>query len=311
MTAPLTAWRDGILQVLRAPGLVVAILIVTMMAAAPFALVLRGQLAAALENQPPIALGSGEIDADWWSEFRQHADGLAATFTPTVIGFAAPLDNLSAVLDATPRPFALAGPVAIAVIVWAFIWGIALQRFHLRRRLSMKDAVAAGVSTLGRFVIISVAAAIVQLLLFLTIHRLLFGVVYPSLIGDATTETTAFAIRVALYVIFGSVIVTVSMIADYTRVAQVVVAPAGLSEMFGTGIRFVRRHFASVAMLYVLTGLLFVVLMVGYGVIDIGGGSRVGGWRGVVLGQAFIIGRLLVRLISGASQVTLFKTLSR
>jgi hypothetical protein len=309
MTAAITAWREGIIQVLKAPGLVLAVLIVTIGAAAPFALVVRGQLQSALANQPPIALGSGEIDADWWSEFRQHAEGLAATFTPTVIGFAAPLDNLSAVLDGTSRPLALVAPAAIAIVLWAMIWGVALRRFHARGSLSVREGVAAGLSTLPRFVVISLVAAAIQLLLYLTIHRVLFGMVYSSLVAESTAEPTAFAIRVVLYLIFGSLIVSVSLVADYARVAQIVLAPAGLGEMFGMGLRFVRQHFASVAMLYVLTGLLFVALMAGYGVVDIVGGSRVGGWRGVLLGQAFIIGRLAVRLISGASQVALVKAL--
>ena len=99
------AWTEGLRQVARAPLLIVLTVIVTVAAAAPFALVLGAELRAALADQPPIALGSSEIDADWWNEFRSHADGLAATFTPTVIGFAAPLDNLSAIADGTRRPW--------------------------------------------------------------------------------------------------------------------------------------------------------------------------------------------------------------
>src|SRR5688572_5887054 len=127
MTRTLTILGRGAIDVCRSPLLIAGALIVTLAAAAPFALIVGNQLQDALANQPPIALGSGEIDADWWSEFRAHAEGLAATFTPTVLGFAAPLDNLSAVLDGTRRPWPLLAPIVAAMVVWAWFWGVALS----------------------------------------------------------------------------------------------------------------------------------------------------------------------------------------
>ena len=95
----------------------------------------------------PINLGSSEIDVDWWNQFRSHATGLAATFTPTVIGGAAPLDNLSPVLDGTPRPAILMLPAAVGVVMWALLWGVALRRFAVGRALSMGEAVTAAWSS--------------------------------------------------------------------------------------------------------------------------------------------------------------------
>ena len=68
-----------------------------------------------------------------------------------------------------------------------------------------------------------------------------------------------------------------------------------------------RRHFGSVAALYVLTGLLFVALLVVYGYVDSNGGVRVAGWRGIAIAQAYIIARIVIRLTFGASEVRLYR----
>src|SRR5687767_506901 len=239
MTRTLTILGRGALDVCRSPLLIAGALIVTLAAAAPFALIVGDQLQEALANQPPIALGSGEIDADWWSEFRAHAEGLAATFTPTVIGFAAPLDNLSAVLDGTLRPLPLLAPVVAAMVAWAWFWGVALTRFADRRARSFRAAGAAGFLHLPRFLVVSVAAALFQLMLYFTVHPVLFSVIYERAIGDGTPEPVAFAIRVVLYILFGVLLATVSLVADYTRIVDVVERPGRVSVMVRQGVRFV------------------------------------------------------------------------
>lgn len=308
MTRCLSALGRGFVDVIRSPGLVAIAFVITFAAAVPFAVIVGSQIQDALANQPPIALGSGEIDADWWSEFRIHARGLAATFTPTVIGFAAPLDNLSSLLDGTRRPVVLVLPILAAMVAWAWFWGVVLTSFHGNDR-SLRAALTSGFSHMPRFLVISGVAVAVQLVLYLTAHPLLFKVIYGSVVGDGMPERTAFAIRVILYLVFGALIASVSLVADYSRIIQVVHRPATVGQLLLTGLTFVRRHYARVLMLFALTGLLFVVLLAGYGMIDTFGGTRVGGWRGIALAQAYIAGRLIVRLTFAASELRLFSTI--
>ena len=303
------AWTEGLRQVARAPLLILLTLIVTVAVAAPFALVLGGELRAALADQPPIALGSSEIDADWWNEFRLHAGGLAATFTPTVIGFAAPLDNLSAIADGTRRPVVLVVPIAAGVLAWALLWGIALQRFDRRGGLSIGDAASAALRHFPRFVVISAAALLAQLLVYLTIHPLLFGAADRVVASEATPESGAFVYRLLFYVIFGIPVVAISLTAEYARVAQVVTRQSGVVTSIGTALQFIRQHWRTAAALYLFNAATFAVVMTGYGVVDMMGGTRVTGWRGVLIGQAFIVARLAIRLVSGASSLELFKKL--
>jgi hypothetical protein len=301
-----SALGGGLADVLLAPAVIVLAVALTLLTAVPFALVVGSQVRDALADQPPIALGSGEIDGDWWSEFRAHARGLAATFTPAIIGFAAPLDNLSGVLDGTRRPLAVAVPVVIAMLVWAWLWGVALTRYHAGPG-SLPQAYRAGFSHWPRFVAISAAAVVAQIVLYLTIHPLLLGVLYNVFVGDDTPEPAAFAIRVAFYLVFGVFIVAVSLVADYSRVIDVVERPRALGDIPGAAIRFMREQASGVATLYIATGLLFVILFAAFGLVDTYGGSRVGGWRGIAIAQGYIFGRLVIRLLFGASEVRLLK----
>jgi len=302
-----SAFFGGLWMVMRAPGLVAGITVLTLAMAAPFGLIVGLQIQESLATQPPIDLGSSEIDGEWWMEFREHASGLAATFTPTIIGFAAPLDNLSSLLDGSPRPLILVIPVAAFGLLWALLWGGLLHRFQAGRRVGLRPFWTAAWRAFPTNVAIGAIAALVNLLLFLTVHAVLFGPVYGALAARTATERDAFFERVLLYVLFGSLIATVSLIADYARVH---VACAGLRSARQAVIasaRFVRRHALAVLTLYLLTGAVFVTLVAGYGIIEMVGATRVAGWRGVALGQAYIIGRLALRLTFGASEVRLFE----
>lgn len=296
----------GIRDVVTAPGLVLVVSMATLLSAVPFGLVLGAQLQTALANRQPVYLGTADIDAEWWMEFREHAEGLAATFTPAVIGFAAPLDNLSALLDGSPRPLALFGPVAVSGILWALLWGGLLERFYRRRRLHLREFWMASWQRFPRFVAISSVAALVQLGLFVTVHRVLFGPVYSFLAAHAGGERDAFLLRVLLYILFGALLITVSLIADYARISVVASKGETVSDAITAAAGFLRRHASAAGTLYLLTGMLFVATLVVYGAAEIYGGTRLGGWRSVLIGQAYITVRLTIRLTFAASEVRLF-----
>ena len=58
--------------------------------------------------------------------------------------------------------------------------------------------------------------------------------------------------------------------------------------------------------LYLLCGLVLVVMLAVYGSSEVYGGTRLGGWRAVAIGQAYIVGRLALRLVLAAAEVRLY-----
>jgi hypothetical protein len=305
MSRAVRAIAEGLWMVLCAPVLVAAVTLVTLATAVPFGLVLGTRLQTALAAQQPVSEGSTEIDPEWWMEYRQHAKGLEATFTPTIIGFAAPLDNLSALLDASPRPLALAVPVVASGVVWGFLWGGVIHRFARGYRVGLREFVSAGLRHTPRLVLVSVAAALVYLLLYLTLHAWLFGPIYERLAARASSERDAFLWRVVLYAAFGAVLIGVSLIVDYTRVSLVSSRVPTVGGAIFSSARFVRGHLPSVLTLYLCTGTLFVALLAAYGTSETYSGTRLGGWRAVLIGQAYIVARLAIRLMLAASEVRL------
>ena len=311
MMPAIRALLAGLWAVVRAPMLLAVVAIVTLLAAAPFAVFVNTRVQASLATRPQVSLPSTEIDPEWWMEFRAHADGLAATFTPTIVGFAAPLDNLSSVLDGTRRPLALATAVALAGLLWVFLWGGLLDRFSRPGRTRLRAFVSAGLTHAPRLLVIAVAAALVNVVLYFTVHAALFGPVYEWLAGRAGSERDAFFWRLGLYAIFGTLLITVSAIADYARVHAVVAGVGSAREAIAASLRFLRQHAGAVFTLYLMTGALFAALLIVYGATETIGGSRVGGWRAVAVGQAYILARLAIRLTFGASEVRLFQSLSK
>jgi hypothetical protein len=303
--SPFRALIQGIADVVKAPFMLMAIALLTMAVALPFAAILQSELQESLSVQPHVSRAETEIDPEWWMDFREHARGLAATFTPAVLGFAATLDGLSGVLDGKRPPVAILLPLLISVVAWAFIWGGALQRFHQRRAIGVSAFMRAGVSHLVSFIAIAAGAAIVNAILYLTVHRLLFGPVHAALVAMTSTERDAFLVRVVLYAIFFSLVALVSLAADYARVSAV--AGRGHSPVAGS-LAFIRRRTSGVVTLYVMTGAIFVIVTAAYGTLEIYGGSQVGGWRAIAIGQAYVLVRLAIRLTFAASELRLFST---
>ena len=274
-----TALFSGVIDVLRAPHLVVAAMVLSVIVAAPFAALLRTELRDALASRPANHHDSNDIDPDWWLEFREHASGLAATFTPAIVGFAAPLDNLSSLLFGTARPLILFVPYVLAAMAWAFLWGAALERFaHQSQRCGFWRA---GRRTFARFIVISAAASITLLVLYFVLHPILFAVA----------------------------LVAVSVIADYSRVVIVMSRIESVIGAFTASWRFVVRNAFEVLALYLAGGLLFVTVLAIYAALDLSGATPAQGWRGVVIGQAYIVARLIVRLTFGAGALRLYREL--
>jgi hypothetical protein len=295
----------GFAAVLRAPMLIIAAVAAMLAATIPFALFLGSELQTELASRQPVSQGRSEIDPEWWLEFQEHAEGLAATFTPTILGFAAPLDNLSSLLDGTRRPMILLLPFAVSVLIWAFLWGAALHRFSHGRAGMWRSAVR----TFVPFTLISLAAAAVVLVLYVTVHPMLFGPIAARLQDGASTEQGAFMGRLVLYVIFGTLLMVVSLVADYARVAMVVAPARSAGHAIAQSWRFLMRHPGTAVILYLATGAVFVVLMIAHGTLEVVGGSQVGGWRGVAIAQAYIVARLVIRLTFGASEMWLYRAL--
>ena len=283
--------------------------LVTLLIALPLSLALRGMLEAHFGNSLAAQSAVAGANYEWWQEFLSQATGLGATFVPSIIGFGAVLENLSAFIDNAPMAATVAGVTAAWMLIWSFLSGGVLDRLARDRRTRTHGFFAACGVHFWRFLRLGVLAWLVYGFLFGWVHGWIFTDAYPALIKDLTSERTALALRIAGYLLFGGTLLLFNMIFDYARIRTVVEDRRSAIAALAAGTRFVRRHPGPVIELYLLNALAFLVLVALYAILSPGApGSGLAMWATLLLGQAYIVGRHYLKLVFYASQVALFQS---
>ncbi len=303
-----SAWRDGIRRVNSAPAILAGVWLLTLMVSLPLTLALRAMLEQHLGASLAAETAASGVNYDWMQEFGAQATGLGATFTPTIIGFGAVLDNLSAFLDNTHRPIVIVGAAGVYIVLWIFLGGGIIDGYARDRATRAHGFFAASGVFFFRFLRLAVVMAIVYGLLFGYLHPWLFDRLYPRMTRDLTVERTAFFVRVGLYVVFGLALAAGNMMFDYAKVRAVVEDRRSALGAIVAALRFIRRNAGAAVMLYLTNFALFVLVLAMYA----GAALAIGGigwtmWIAFAIGQVYVLARLWVKLIFWASETALFQ----
>jgi hypothetical protein len=302
------AFLDGLKRTVSAPAVFVGVFMVTFLMALPLALTLRGMLQAHLGSSLAADRLVEGFHYDWFEEFAAQAAGLGTTFTPSIIGFAATLDNLDGVLDGPSAITPVAGVLAVYVIVWTFLAGGIIDRFARQRPTRAHGFFAASGVFFLRFLRLAAFAGAAYWLLYGVVHELLFEDLYTLATRDLAVERTAFLWRVALYAVFGALLVLVNVIVDYAKIRAVVEDRRSMLFALVASARFLAHHPGRALGLYGLNAALFTAVAGAWFLIAPGArGAGVAMWAGVVLAQLYIGARLFLKLHFLASQTALFQ----
>jgi len=308
----MSAWaalRDGVRRVGRAPALVAGVWALTLLVSVPLAVVLRGMLTQHLGSSLAADSAASGVNYDWMQEFAEQASGVGVTFRPTVIGFAAVLDNLSAFVDNVARPLVVVCAASIYILGWLFVAGGIIDRLARDRPIRAHGFFAACGVFFFRFLRLAAAQWIVYAFLFGATHAWLFDRLYPRMIHEVSVERTAFLARAALYVVFGVLLAACSVIFDYAKVRAVVEDRRSMLGAINAAIGFISRHYAAAVTLFLFDVLLFVVVVAAYALIAPGaGGAGATLWLGFAIGQLYIVARLAVKLAFWSSETALFQS---
>jgi uncharacterized protein with PQ loop repeat len=305
----LRAFRDGIGRVNAAPMLVIGVTLVTLLVALPLSLALRGMLEAHLGRSLAADAAAAGTNHEWWQEFAAQAAGLGQTFVPSIVGAGAVLDNLSAFLDNDEMAPTIAGITAAWLVIWSFLSGGILDRLARARRTRAHGFFSACGVHFWRFLRIGLFAWLMYGFLFGYVHGWIFENAYGRLTRDMTVERTAFLLWAAGYLLFGLLLVFVNVIIDYARIRTVVEDRRSAIGAIAAGARFVRRHLLSVAALYAVNAIAFLLLAAGYVLLQPGApGSGAWMWLALVTGQAYIVARHYLKLVFYASQTAFFQS---
>jgi hypothetical protein len=305
---PLSAFGDGIRRVNQAPVVLAGMFTVTLLVALPLSLALRGMIAAHLGTSLAADKAASGANYDWWQEFSAQATGLATTFTPSIIGFGAVLDNLSAFADNLPLATTIAGATAAWLVIWSFLSGGVLDRYARNRPTRAHGFFAACGVHFWRFLRLGVLASLLYALMFAFVHEWIFEGALPKLTRDMNVERTAFSVRLAGYAVFGLLLVLVNIVMDYARVRIVVEDRRSAVGALIAGARFVRRHAGSALALYLLNVLAFLAVVGMYAVAAPGApGPGIHAWIVLLIGELYVLGRHYLKLLFYASETALFQ----
>ena len=302
------SWRDGFRRVRQAPAVLAGVFAMTLLAALPLALTLRGLIEAHLGRSLVADAAADAVDYDWWQEFSSSAPGLGTTFSPSIIGFAATLDSISSVLEAQRESLPVAAALAAYLLVWTFLSGGILDRYARQRPTRAHGFFAASGVFFWRFLRLALVAGAAYWFLFSYVHVWLFDNLYTRLTQDLAVERVAFLWRVALYASFGAALVAVNIALDYAKIRTVVEDRRSVVGALSAALAFVGRRPGRVFGLYALNGLVFLLLLALWALAAPGaGGVGLSMWLGFAATQLYLLARLLLKLQFMASQTALFQ----
>ena len=302
-------WRDGVRRVNGAPAIVCGVWALSLLLALPLGIVLRGMIRDHLGASLAAEAAAEGVNFDWWNEFLQQAGGIGSTFVPAIIGFAAPLKNLSDLADNEPMAAAIAGLVTAWLLLWAFVGGGILDRYARARTTHTPAFFAACGVFFFRFLRLGVFAGIAYGLLFRYVHRWLFDGLFEAWTRNWTVERDAFFLRVALYAVFAALLAAVNIVIDYAKVRAVVEDRRSMIGAIAAGARFVGRHpRATIGLYLVNTFVCGIVLLVYRAVAPGGAWSGAAVWGAFAVSQAYIVARVWAKLVFAASAVALFQS---
>jgi hypothetical protein len=300
---------DGWRRVLAARAIVAGVFAATLLTALPLALTMRGLIETHLGRSAMAERAADGVNYDWWQEFTSQASGVGATFTPSVIGFAATLDNLSSLLDGQRETTLVAAALATYLLVWTFLSGGILDRYARQRPVRAHGFFAAAGTFFWRFLRLGVVAGLVYWFLFTSVHGWLFDDLYVRMTRDLAVEREAFAWRAGLYAVFVLLLAATAVVFDYARIRTVVEDRRSAIGALLAALAFIGRNPGRVAGLYLLNAVTFLAVLALWALAAPGAGTAGAAmWGAFAVSQLYVLARLAVKLQFLASATSLFQS---
>ncbi len=303
------SWAGGWRRLRRSPVVLVVLWLATIAVTIPPALALRDEVGSHLGDSLASDTAANSVNYEWWQEFHDSASPLGRTLRTDVIGFATVMDNTSALADMTPRalPLIVAGALFV-LLVWFLTPGL-IHRLAIDAPRARRGLFAVSGAFAGRMLRFGLVSSMVYGALFGSVHTWLFDELFESATRTLTVERTAFFIRLALYVAFFLVVGAVNLLFDVAKVRLVVEDRHSVMAAINAGARFIGTNPALAVGVYVLNLLSLALVIAAYALVA--PGAATGMWTAFAVGQAYIAGRVAVKLAFWAGAVDVLQRVFR
>ncbi|MBI4550627.1 MAG: hypothetical protein HY710_00020 [Candidatus Latescibacteria bacterium] len=229
---------------------------------------------------------------EWFQRFRYDTPGqVVSTFSPSVIGYAPFLKNLDDLT--TGRMFTETLPVivgmgAVYLLVSVFLAGSIVGALaQTDDTYSTRQAFIWGGTYFGRFI----RLAILSLLLYYLLLRWGFGLIrknLPAWTLDMASETPALVLYLGLNGVTVLVLMFVDLAIDYARIKTVLEDRRSMILATLSAFRFAGAHILKTFGLYLLIGLVGLLCLVVYAVVE----ALIPQHRLLTIGIVFVIQQL-------------------
>ena len=295
-------------------GLVLWLWVVNFALSLPVAWVMAASLSGSIGSSLVQEKLRSGFDMGWFGEFEAAAKGMETTFTPTVLGAGAFYNNLEAWLSGDIfRGFpGLVGLGILYGILWALLLGGVLQRFAGNEgRFGLAHFFSTGGKYFFRFIRLTALSAILYYLVY-RFHGSLFRYIEDAT-RDLTVERTVFLFTLAGAALILFLLCLINMVFDYAKIATVLESRRSMLLAALRGLGFVLSHPGKTLGLYYGLGLIGVVLLATYAILAPGGGQSTppGILLAFLLGQIYLLLKLLLRLTFYGGEMALYEALTR
>lgn len=300
---------DAARRVREAPILLVGLWMLTVAASLPLTLSVDRDIVAQLGSSTVAASVAQGGNYDWLQEFAAQASGASTTLTPRIIGFAATLDNASAFVDRSARPLAVTLAAMLYLVTMIFLAGGILDRLARGRRTGLYGFFGACGGLFPRLLRLSLLSAVAYGMIAGPYHDWIFDSVIERITENFIAERSVFGVRLIGYVAWLVPLALVNLLFDYAKVRAVVEDRLSAIGSLGAAVDFLRVEWRRAAVFY-LANLVLLTCVIGiYGLLAPGvGGAGAGMWAGFIISQLYIAGRLAVKLLFWASEITFFQS---
>lgn len=299
----------GLWRAVSSPGMILWLWLVNVAVALPLAVLVSESLESSIgASQVHEALTAG-FDLDWFDEFHDRAEGLDASFTPTVVGAGAFYNNLEdwvfgGLFEMFPGLVALG---VLYALLWALFVGGILDRFSRPGFFSLSRFFSAGGRFFFRFLRLAVLAAV----LYYFVYQL-SGWLFEKIgiwTRDVTVERT-----VLIYVLLGTAVVVflltlINAAFDYAKIATFVEDRHSMLLAALRGVRFVLSNPGKTLGFYYTLGIVGLLLLALYAFVAPGAAqsTTTSVALAFIIGQAYLVAKLMLRLAFYGGELAIYQ----
>ncbi|MBC7187070.1 MAG: hypothetical protein H5U38_08560 [Calditrichaeota bacterium] len=304
--------KSGMQAVLGNPKVGVAVYLTNLALGITLALPMYRILHASLAYsgvRETMALG---FDYDWWTEFSAHADGLAKTFRPEVLGLGPFFENAEFLVQGLFGRFGLMVLLVglLYLVVNAFLAGGAFGSYAAeRQKQTMTRMFAAAGQFFARFLSLVAMAVFFYFLVYKGAGGLVRNTVTQLSEGLATERAAFFVSGLGTLVVF-FLLTFVNLVFDYAKAVVVHENRQSAAEALWIATKFVVGHLGKCLGLYWLLGIAGgVAVFLLFGLVSLIPQSKGGGiFVAFLVFQLLVMVKVFVRLLFYSSQLVAYRT---